>query len=99
MQIVIDIDEDTYGYMQSRCEYQNKGDKGLSKFEEAGVAIKNGIPLPKGHGRLIDADKAIYEINEMKVQGETSIMAVILAKVLIRGSKTVIEADDEEGEG
>ena len=56
MQIVIDIDEDTYRYMQSRCKYQNKGDKGLSKFEEAGVAIKNGTPLPKGHGRLGDLD-------------------------------------------
>lgn len=25
-------------------------------------AFKNGIPLPKGHGRLIDADKAISKI-------------------------------------
>ncbi len=56
MQMVIDIDEDTYRYMQSRCKYQNKGDKGLNKFEEAGVVIKNGTILPKGHGRLIDAD-------------------------------------------
>ena len=57
MQIVIEIDEDTYRYMQSRCKYQNKGDKGLSKFEEAGVAIKNGTPLSKGHGRIIDESK------------------------------------------
>lgn len=56
MQIVIDIDDDTYRYMQSRCKYQNKGDKGLSMFEKAGVAIKNGKILPKGHGRLIDAE-------------------------------------------
>ena len=54
MQIVIDIDEDTYKYMQSRCKYQNKSDKGLSKFEEAGVAIKNGTPLPKGHERKFE---------------------------------------------
>ena len=53
MQLLIEIDEDTYRYMQSRCQYQNKGDEGLSKFEKAGVAIKNGIPLPKGHGKLI----------------------------------------------
>lgn len=49
MQIIIDIDEDTYRYMQSRCKYQNKGDKGLSKFEEAGVAIKNGTPFSTGY--------------------------------------------------
>lgn len=57
MQLVIDIDEDTYRYMQSRCKYQNKGDEGLSKFMEAGIAIKNGTPLPKGHGRVIDESK------------------------------------------
>lgn len=51
MKLIIDIDEDTYKYMQSRCKYQNKGDKGLSKFEEAGVAIKNGTSLPKDHER------------------------------------------------
>lgn len=62
MKVMIDIDEDTYRYMQSRCQYQNKGDKGLSKFEEVGVAIKNGTPLPKGHGRLIDTDKTISKI-------------------------------------
>ena len=26
-----------------------------------GNAIKNGTPLPKNHGRLIDADKLVYD--------------------------------------
>ena len=71
MQIVIDIDDDTYRYMQSRCKYQNKGDEGLSKFEEVGVAIKNGIPLPKGHGRLCDMDELVKNI--VKEYGVNSI--------------------------
>ena len=92
MQIVIDIDEDTYGYMQSRCEYQNKGDKGLSKFEEAGVAIKNGIPLPKGHGRLIDADvlKTAFPCGE-SVRTEC-------VRATIDYAPTIIDADKAESE-
>ena len=94
MQIVIDIPECVYKSISSgKFDIDGYFKQNLSD------TFRNGTLLPKGHGRLIDADKAIYEINEMKVQGETSIMAVILAKVLIRGSKTVIEADDEEGEG
>ena len=92
MQIVIDIDEDTYGYMQSRCEYQNKGDKGLSKFEEAGVAIKNGIPLPKGHGRLIDADDLIQELSVVSSRPVKSQLYIL------REAPTIIEADKAESE-
>ena len=46
MQIVIDIPEYLYKAIQS---YKNP------KEEEK--AIANGTPLPKGHGRLIDADE------------------------------------------
>ena len=45
--------------MQSRCKYQNKGDKGLSEFEKAGVAIKNGTPL----------DKLRAEIEQTEING------------------------------
>ena len=48
MQIVIDIPKDAYNYIKAngaRIPYYKLTD-----------AIKNGTPLPKGHGRLIDAD-------------------------------------------
>lgn len=48
MQIVIDIPEDAYNYIKAngaRIPYYKLTD-----------AIKKGTPLPKGHGRLIDAD-------------------------------------------
>ena len=88
MQIVIEIDEDTYRYMQSRCKYQNKGDKGLSKFEEAGVAIKNGTPLPKGHGRIADIDKVLEEMKATR----TYDIPFALERV-----KPIIEADNGDG--
>ena len=50
MQIVIDIPEDIYQYVI------NTGTYGHYRFNSA-KAIKNGTPLPAGHGRLIDADK------------------------------------------
>ena len=51
MEILIDISEETYNEVCWRglhlCPRDNK---------ELVNAIKNGTPLPKGHGRLIDAD-------------------------------------------
>ena len=47
MQIVIDIDEETY----KKCKWKNNGVVGLEWWERA---IAKGTPLPKGHGRLID---------------------------------------------
>ena len=43
MQVVIDIPETYYEY----C-------KKLEDAIEIQLAVKNGTPLPKGHGRLID---------------------------------------------
>lgn len=46
MQIVINIDEDEYNNMKSLP---------FTTFAED--IIINGMPLPKGHGRLIDAEQ------------------------------------------
>lgn len=47
MQIVINVSEEMYNFA---CNYPEKILAGYS------LCIKNGTPLPKGHGRLIDAD-------------------------------------------
>lgn len=49
MKIVVDISEDDYRKVQD-------GRAGVSMMRKA---IRNGSPLPKGHGRLIDADRTI----------------------------------------
>lgn len=51
MQIVIDIDEEDYDYLYVRKEVEGQE---ISRYDQL---ILNGTPLPKGHGRLIDADK------------------------------------------
>lgn len=51
IELVIKIDKDTYNDIQSH-DWKN----GIRWYSEEWKAIHNGTPLPKGHGRLIDAD-------------------------------------------
>lgn len=55
MQIVINIDEDTYKDIIKNGFIYDEDNKIVS------YAIKNSTPLPKGHGRLIDADAVLEE--------------------------------------
>lgn len=68
MQIVIDIPEEMY---QNVLDGTYCG----TLYEE----LKNGTPLPKGHGRLIDADELE---NRMKI-----------GYCIVRDTPTIIEAD------
>jgi hypothetical protein len=65
MQVVIDIPETYYEY----C-------KKLEDAIEIQLAVKNGTPLPKRHGRLIDADainlKDISPVDGFSVYGATA---------------------------
>lgn len=58
MQIVIDIPDGIYDTIQA--------DEMISREQLAVLQmhILNGAPLPKGHGRLIDADKIINSYKE-----------------------------------
>lgn len=61
MKIVIDIDDKLYGSILLNCVY---GYPSLTK------AIKNGKPLPKGHGDLVDFDwlcKEYWDGNYMEI--------------------------------
>ena len=58
MKIVIDIPEGWF------CRLQNEW--GWALAENVREAIKNGTPLPKGHGRLIDADEYSREMREQQ---------------------------------
>ena len=52
MQIVIEIREEDYKRVKTRLDTIS-----LSTAKELYAAVFNGTPLPKGHGRLIDADE------------------------------------------
>ena len=57
-----------------------------------GKAIQNSIPLPKGHGRLIDAD-ALY--NDLIFPNEQFGKAF---KDILNDAPTIIESESEEEE-
>lgn len=73
MQIVIDIDDMVYKFVQNTSFVEDES----TMFERTNAdrkktlflfdileAIKNGTPLPKGHGRLIDADAFIAKLED-----------------------------------
>lgn len=53
MQIVIEIDDEVYKEIK-----EGLYDKNVRKMA---IAIGNGTPLPKGHGKLKDIDKIISD--------------------------------------
>lgn len=57
MKIVIDVPEKVYNRF-CRCN------RFPDEVEEAIVAITDGTPLPKGHGRIGDLDKFIQTMKE-----------------------------------
>lgn len=64
MQIVIDISEEEYEWVKRANRQTTPLDRWCVK------AIANGTPLPEHHGRLIDADKLLYEDIE-SIDGNT----------------------------
>lgn len=87
MQIVIDIPESILNTIQA--------DEMISREQLAVLQmhILNGTPLPKGHGRLIDADA--FERRCMFDSGIEDMQDVIYA---LRDYKPIIEADKEESD-
>jgi hypothetical protein len=94
MQIVIDIDEEDYKIMQHNVAVDNPlcplGQK------EIVTRIANGIPLPKGHGRLGDLDRAIDIAKETKTDNDKRIIINFLNTLqpIIKADKT--ESEDKE---
>ena len=103
MKIVIDIDDDTYEILKNVYE---RGTGWLDKYQKA---IVNGTPLPKGHGRLIDADalKTAYGLeratkygNESKEQLDNSYSTMMMYEIadMLDYAPTIIEADEKGAE-
>ena len=74
MQIVIEIDEEVYN------DAMNHISNGLCKYSNE--AIRNGTPLPKGHGDLIDRDEL-----SPKIHGAKSIVAVLDAPAIVKADR------------
>ena len=90
MKIVIDIPEDVFENAKSSPNYYP-----TYHFEKIWRAIVNGIPLPKGHGRLIDADALdITSITTDDYSGN-EVLDIVL-KEDVDNAPTIIEADKAE---
>lgn len=87
IELVIKIDEELYNSY-----------KLLPFITSSEEIIINGIPLPKGHGRLIDADK----LHHCECKGNFSECDTCLSDDLcnlVNNTPTIIEADKAESEG
>lgn len=82
MQIVIDIPEEYYEAIMKIPVYQSTADM---------LIIKNGTPLPKGHGRLIDAEVLCdyFWNNKSKLYTHKDL------RIVIDNAPTIIEAEKE----
>ena len=97
MQIVINIDDEDYDDITLTGENIIN----LGVLLDLREAVRNGTPLPKGHGRLIDADaleKKMCDREEKlgddRALWESSAVSVALDMF----ASTIIEADKTESE-
>jgi hypothetical protein len=86
MQVVINVSEARFRDIQRIAEVQLES----NHFKTAEQIIANGTPLPKGHGRLIDADK--LEPRDISPEAWYSPMWGF-ELVDIEDAPTIIEAD------
>ena len=73
VEVVIKIPDEAYELLKSKPTLDNVAES----------IIANGTPLPKGHGRLIDADTLALPSEE------------IVSRLIIKYAKTIVEADKE----
>ena len=84
MKVVIDISDQKYKWIV---------DNPQTYTDDLQEAIRNGTPLPKGHGRLIDEKELIEEIECEEIDGRY--YDVIYAHS-IYDAPTIIEGSDSE---
>ena len=88
MQIMIDVPDELYGYIRLGGMLPSD----IPQFE---TIISNGIPLPKGHGRIVDGDLILlWLINRGIID---KLKCGEIAKLFEQA--TIIEADSEVENG
>ena len=87
IELVIKIDEE---------DYENIKETGFNNNDQRNrivEAIENGTPLPKGHGRLIDAD----ELKKIIQKNDVMFMTGFSVRICdINAAPTIIEANKEQ---
>ena len=95
MKIVIDIDKDRYEDIKRIASVQMN-----YKTPTVEQIVANGTPLPKGHGRLIDVNDLLDDINleDNDYNRDVNVGEIITLENVDR-IPTIIEADETESEG
>lgn len=89
MQIVIDIPEDVLKRTVFYREF-----KDLDDCVTTIKALEKAVPLPKGHGRLIDAEELLK--HQYLIDDSATLSARDVVEVYdIEDAPTIIEADSE----
>lgn len=99
IQLVIEIDEDAYEDFKwaVECEDYNWAEEFVS-LSDAHKMIRNGKPLPKGHGRLIDADRLKID-NPLHLSLDIPYVTEDTVEDIIDHAPTIIEAEKEANDG
>ena len=93
MKIVIDIPEDVYTRLFDNGIQDNE--IAVDDVCEMARALRLGTPLPKGHGKLIDADKTLKNHCAELCREKPNCHEDCLIYDLFHLAQTVIEADKE----
>lgn len=96
MQIVIDIPKEDYEFIYDEFAGGDMPD-GKSLTRTTLYAIANGTILPKGHGRLVDADelkKHKYHDND-RFENAVAVAQIDWADTIIEADKEVENADSD----
>ena len=94
MQIVIDIPEEYYDYIKEH-QYMDRYYT-IPEASKIFCAIKNGIPLPKGHGRLIILSEDAVKREQISLGFSCQIWISDVG--LSNATVAIIEADKAEKE-
>ena len=96
MQIVIDITEHNKNVIERFVCGNGLDDIPTRIIEDLILSVFNGIPLPKGHGRLIDADAVTKDFNTFQDSFVINMLDLGRGKISIGcTSPTIVEADKE----
>lgn len=101
MKIVIEIPRKTYEHIRAEGGHRIFNPWMGDDNEIVTKAIFNGTPLPKGHGRLIDGDKVLDDIEKkypasVSETEQNKRYARLVYYWAVKNAPTIIEGSDSE---
>ncbi len=84
MKIVIDIPDEMYDWLDNGFPDEDDA-------ERLWQVVKNGTPLPKGHGRLIDADELFDKIQFADFSSSDDVNTALFS---ISDAPTIIDKEE-----